>query len=76
MHYCNSTETENNIKPSPSKQQDAAIKTLPKKTARRGRKASLGDKGCLSFSLSLSVSLFASVSRHVCVFGRGKVEMK
>lgn len=71
MHYCNSAETENNIKPSPSKQQDAVIKTLPKKTARRGRKASLGDKGCLlSFSLSVCFSLCFRFSACLCVWER------
>ncbi len=69
-HYCNSTETENNIKPSLSKRcfegKDAIIKTSPRQRAAEKplSETRLSD---LSFSLSPSVSLGLFVSGPLCL---------
>lgn len=78
-HYCNSTETENNIKPSLSKRcfegKDAIIKTSPRQRARQKKPLSETRLSDLSFSVCLFVSVCLGDDKEI---GRGekKVEMK
>lgn len=79
-HYCNSTETENNIKPSLWKHcfegNDAVIKTSPKRQRVAEKPLSETRLSDLSFSLSLSLCLFFLLcfrfSACLCVFGDEK----
>lgn len=76
-HYCNSTETENNIKPSLAKRcfegKDAIIKTSPRQREAEKPLSLRQDCQILVFpSLSVSLYLLVFVSLRVCVLGRYK----
>lgn len=77
-HYCNSTETENNIKPSLWKRcfegNDAVIKTLPKRQCVAEKPLSETRLSDLSFSLSFCLFLLLCFrfSACLCVFGDEK----